>query len=112
MKRELLFITIIFTFIFLLDFVSGEECNLDASFVNQDPYPAMPGEYVKVVFQLEGTENPECGKVVFEFIESFPFSLDSGISNKYEIIGGTYNTNYKSFLLASYRIKVDNDALD
>ena len=112
MKRGLLIISIAFTFILFTRFASAEACNLDVSLVNQDPYPASPGEYVKVVFQLNGVDNPQCGKVVFEFVESFPFSLDPGARNKYEITGGTYSTDYKSFLLAPYKVKVDNDALD
>ncbi len=112
MKRGLFVAFMVFAFVFFIGPVSASACNLDASLVNQDPYPASPGEYVKVVFQLTGVENPECGKTAFEFIESFPFSLDPGISNKYEITGGTYSTDYKSFLLAPYRIKVDKDALD
>jgi len=37
------------------------ECNLDAKMINQDPYPAVPGEYVKVVFELTGISSLDCG---------------------------------------------------
>jgi len=94
-------------------FVSAQqECDLDATLINQDPYPALPGDYVKVVFQLSGGESPQCGTVVLELIEDFPFSLNAGENPKVEIRGGTYAANYESSLVAPYNIIVHEDALD
>jgi len=86
-------------------------CNLDAVLINQDPYPAIPGSYVKVVFQLTGIENPECKKVSFELKESYPFSLDPEATNKVEVIAGTYVKDYNPYLLIPYQIRVDKEAL-
>ena len=49
---------LVIAIIFLSSNVSAV-CNLDASLINQDPYPAIPGDYVTIVFQLAGVENPD-----------------------------------------------------
>ncbi len=96
----------------LIGFASAEPCNLRSELINQDPRPAMPGEYVELVFQLTGVENYECGKVQFELVEGYPFSLDNGAKKKFEIVGGIFSSGFNSFLLAPYKVRVDKDALD
>jgi hypothetical protein len=112
MKKSLLIILSIFTIFLLGGLVSAERCNLNVSIINQDPYPANPGEYVKVVFQIDGLENPECGTVTFQVKEEFPFSLKPGTENPIEIRSGTYNRKFSSFYIAPYEILVDKDAID
>jgi hypothetical protein len=104
-----------FIFIFLLTFGFANvlaSCDLEVSLVNQDPYPAIPGEYVKLVFQIEGVDNSECGVVEFELLEQYPLIFDPGQKKVYSIDSGIYQRNYKSFLLATYQVRIDNDALD
>jgi len=105
MEKRLALFGLIFA-VFVLGSVSAEDCVLSASLINQDPYPAMPGEYVKVVFQLSGVENPECGGV------SYPFSLDASESPIKRVIGGVYAQDFESFLLAPYKMRVDENAVD
>jgi hypothetical protein len=109
MKRSVLFV--IAFLIFLIPFSSAAICILKASVINQDPYPAMPGEYVDVVFQLTGVDNPECKTVDFKVIEAYPFTLDPGAQTTYTIQGGNYLTDYQSYLLAPYKIRVDSHAI-
>lgn len=87
-------------------------CNLDAALVNQDPYPGLPDSYVKAVFQITGLENPDCKKASFEIVEEFPFSLDPGVKNKIEIIGGAYIRDFESAYLIPYKLRINKDALD
>lgn len=87
-------------------------CNLDATFVNQDPYPAVPGDYVKLVFQVTGIDSQECGIVSFELLENYPISFDPGETRKIQINSGTYQRDYSSYLMAPYRVRVDEDALN
>ena len=87
-------------------------CNIRAQLVNQDPYPAVPGEYVKVVFRLSGLDSIDCGKVIFSVTEDFPFSLDPGKSNSVEIDSGTYVRNYESTQLIPFELRVSENALD
>ncbi len=88
------------------------DCKPSVTLINQDPYPANPGEYVKVVFQINGLNNPDCDKVSFELKESFPFSFDPDEVRVYEFSGGIYARNFSSGALAPYELRVDKDAVD
>ncbi|HIG51867.1 hypothetical protein CXT76_01175 [Candidatus Parvarchaeota archaeon] len=113
MKKLLTFgLTFLIIGIFSLNFVSSLSCNLNAKLINQDPYPAIPGEYVDLVFQLNGVSNPECGNTYFELIEEYPINLDPGVGPSIEIISGTYSQDFSSHLLAPFKVRVDKDALD
>lgn len=90
-------------------------CNLGVTLVNQDPYPAVPGEYVTAVFQVTGVSDPQCGTVTFEPLLDFPFSLDPGVSPRQSVVGGTVvpgSNQFRSFMLATYKFRVDEAALD
>jgi hypothetical protein len=58
MKRGFLGLGIVFILLFL-EMISAV-CTLNVSMINQDPYPATPGEPVKVVFQINGVSSPDC----------------------------------------------------
>jgi hypothetical protein len=111
MKRGIL-IAVLLSIIFMHVVCASEVCDLSGQLINQDPYPASPGEYVKAVFQIKGITNPVCGKIIVEFVEDFPYSLDPGANKKMEIIGGIYPKDYSSFLLAQYNVRVDEQAID
>ncbi len=98
--------------LFVVPLIAAAECDLDISMINQDPYPAIPGDYVKVVFQIDGIENPECGMVTFGIKEDYPISLDPNVQNPITINSGTFQRTYSSFYLATYKLRVDEDAID
>ena len=54
MKRSDKLLILLPLFLISLTLVSAIACDLKVSMINQDPYPAIPGEYVKIVFQVEG----------------------------------------------------------
>lgn len=114
MKGMFFIISIIGFVLFSISFVSAvsSQCSVDAQLFSQDPYPSIPGEYTKLVFKVTGLENPACGRVTFELVESFPISLDPGASAKTELRSGTFLRDYPSFALVPYRIRISNDALD
>lgn len=107
MKRGLLFI---FTFFFSLNFILANSCNLDISLLNQEPYPAIPGETVKVVFQVDGISSQDCGDISLGIVESFPFSLDPSSESSYTIKSGTFTKDYQSYFMAPFTLKVNEDA--
>ncbi len=109
MKKVCLFLALMF---FCINGVLATACDLEASMINQDPYPALQGEYVKLVFQLDGVANPECGTVEFELVESYPIIFDAGVNPKKVIDSGTYQKDFSSFLLATFKVRVDEDAVD
>ncbi len=98
--------------IFSVGGVLAERCNLEASMINQDPYPALQGEYANVVFQLDGIANPECGLVEFELVNKYPISFDLPEQAKITVDAGTYQKDFSSFLIAPFKVRVDANALD
>jgi hypothetical protein len=92
--------------------LSSAVCTITPSLINQDPISAVPGEVVKLLFQITGTENPECGNINLEFIEDYPFTLDSGYSKIQTVQGGTYQRDFNSFWMVPYKVRVSPDALD
>jgi len=109
MKKEGMLLLIL---ILAVSFASAESCNLNVTMINQDPYPAIPGESVKVVFQIDGVSNPSCGEVSFQVKENFPFTIDPSSQNPLTISSGTYLQRYSSFYLAPYKIRIDKDSLE
>lgn len=109
MKKSLVLVTLL-----LMSFVSvyAVSCDLEVSLVNQDPLSAIPGESVKLIFQIDGVENPECGAVEFELLENYPIKLEPGQVTKYSLQAGTYTQNYQSFFMAPYTVIIDKDAID
>lgn len=91
---------------------ASTSCELAASLLNQDPYPAVPGDYVKFVFQVTGTENPSCKDVYFEIIPAYPISLDPNTPSKVQIKGGTFVPDYSGNLQIPYKVRIDDAALD
>ncbi len=98
--------------IFFITTVSAEPCNPEISIINQDPYPAIPGDYVKVVFQIDGLENKACGTVTFGVKEDYPISLDPNTPNPITINSGLFQKDYGSFYLAPYKLRISDNALD
>jgi hypothetical protein len=114
MKRGLLFLGLVvfLGIVFQGSFVLAGTCDLNVQMINQDPYPAIPGEYVDVVFQVSGVEEPNCGQVSVTLVEEFPFYLDPNSSSTKTIQAGTFSKDFGSFLIVPYKIRVDEDALD
>jgi len=106
----------IFALIFILQILvtasAAESCDLTPTLLNQDPYPVIPGEPVKIVFQIDGIKNALCGDIQVKLIESFPFTLDKGYDAAVSIKSGSYVKDFESFLLVPYKIKIDEDALE
>ena len=85
-------------------------CNLRVSLINQDPYPVTPGESVDMVFQVTGVSDSDCGTIRFDIQNSFPFTVDPGMSSVRTIQGGLFSKDYENFWLVPYTLRVDEDA--
>ncbi|MCA9487771.1 MAG: hypothetical protein KC516_02305 [Nanoarchaeota archaeon] len=113
MKKEVFVFTLLLTLMIVLSsIVSAASCDLEVSMINQDPYPAIPGDYVKVVFQVDGVSNPECGQINFELLEQYPLIFDPGQTTKKTIDSGVYHKDFSSFLIAPYKVRIDQNALN
>lgn len=98
--------------IFASNFILAGECLLEATLVNQDPYPAVPGDYVKLLFQVDGVQDPDCDYVTLELMENYPISFDPGVNNIVSIKGGTHTKDYSSYLMVPFKVRIDKDALE
>jgi hypothetical protein len=92
--------------------IASATCTLTPELINQDPYPAVPGDYVTLIFQLKGVENSECGTVSFELLENYPISFDPNVSAKTTVTAGTFVKDYVSYLRIPYKVRIDHDAID
>jgi len=113
MKRGLVLVLSILVFGLLLSLTSASSsCDLQVSFLNQDPYPAVPGDYVQVVFQVRGMENPECGDVAIELLENYPLKFDPNFSAIQTKKAGTFTRGYSSSWIVPYKVRIDSSAVD
>lgn len=106
-KKEL---CVIIALLLLIVPVSATSCNLGVKLINQDPYPITPGENVKVVFQVTGVENKDCGIVGLKVIEQFPFTVDPSSEVLQRIHAGTFVRDYPNFWLVPFKLRVNSDA--
>ncbi len=104
-------IFVIIGFVIMLSAFASAKCELSVSLLNQDPYPAVPGDYVKVVFQIAGTESPDCESFYFDVEPEYPFSVESN-DTRIVLLGGNYISGYTSTVLKAYKLVVDENALD
>jgi len=109
MKKGL--IVILSLFVLSFAFTSATSCELGVSLINQDPYPAIPNDYVEVVFQMSGVDNVNCRDIAFELVPTYPFSIVGGDSIK-TLKGSTYVYGYKKEWMLPYKLLVDKDAID
>ena len=109
MKRGM---PLFFLLVFSITLVSAEACDLTTSLLNQDPYPAVPGDYVKLVFQIEGLTSSECGDIEFTLLEDYPIEFDPGEDGKRTFSEVDYIKDYQSNILIPYEVRINGDALD
>lgn len=110
MKKSVLLA--LFACLFVLSFVSATGCDMSIKLINQDPYPAIPGDYVKLVFELSGVGSPNCQGSVFEIAPEYPFSSDPGQVLSVDVNEISFINNYKQTVLVPYKLRVDKDAVD
>ncbi|MEM5799328.1 MAG: hypothetical protein QXZ43_01520 [Candidatus Aenigmatarchaeota archaeon] len=101
---------IIAFFLIAIAIAKADNCYLQVKLLNQDPYPAEPGNYVKIVFEVTGIENPTCNGASLKIIPEYPFYLDQSSDNTQTIKGG-YISEFKTSWLVGYKLRVDKNAL-
>jgi hypothetical protein len=109
MKRLLLILLLAFSFS-LASAVNS--CSPNVILLNQDPYPANPGEYLKVVFQISNIASHDCGNINFRLMENYPIIFDpneNGVRN-YERVD--YLKDFSSSIMVPFRVRIDPQALD
>ncbi len=106
-------LAILIALVLLINFVAAQEvCDVDVELLNQEPYPAVQGDLVKLVFQIKGIESTSCSNLKVELLEQYPFTLDPGSEKFYQIKSGTFSKDFSSTFLAPFKVRVDKNALD
>ena len=90
--------------------LNSNSCALKVSLVNQDPNPAVPNDYVDIVFQVSGIQDSYCEGAKFELISSYPFSLDSENGTRV-LEGSTWTANSNNNWNIPYSLRIDKDTL-
>jgi hypothetical protein len=115
-KSDKLFFIVLFCVVvsmFISGFVSAKDINysvdtnyngIQVSSIRYEPYPANPGDYVDVWIKANLGTSIKYAK--FEFVNSFPFSLDSNEDpiREYEDFSGD--------VVMHYKVRVSQDAVD
>jgi len=111
-KRGRFDIVLLFALVILTStFISASsQCKLETSLISQDPYPVTPGENVKLVFQVTGVDNKECGEIRFRVVEDFPFTVDPSLSPTKSMQAGIFTRDYPKFWTVPYTLRVNKDA--
>ncbi|MGK0208792.1 MAG: hypothetical protein ACI83O_000046 [Patescibacteria group bacterium] len=108
MKR----LVVVFLFLAMFTFAFAEPCSVSVSILNQDPFPAVPGDVVEVVFVLDGIDSDECGTIEFFVQDSYPFTVMPYDESNYRIQSGTFVKDRNSQKLIPVDFLVDENAID
>ena len=109
MKKVILLLMLLLSTGFVL---AESACSLDITLLNQDPYPAIPGEYVKLVFQIDGTDDPACNDITFTLPSKYPVEFSPGESGVRTFKKVDYIRDYGSNILIPYEVRINEDAID
>jgi len=114
MKKEIVASLVVVCFLLNINliFAATTECNPTVQLLSQDPYPAVPGDYVKLVFQIEDISDSACGDISFELVDKYPISFDPGQESKVSLKSGTYVKDYSTHKIVAFKVRVDSDAVD
>jgi hypothetical protein len=89
---------------------ADDPCGPTITLVSQDPNPAVPNGYVKVIFEISDTEG--CDGLSVRLDPDYPFSLDENATNVQTLQGNPYSQDYKNTWSVPYKVRIDPDALD
>jgi len=87
-------------------------CDLDATLINQDPYPTVPGDYVKLVFQIEGINSVNCDDITFNLLADYPIKFDPGKTGIRTFKKIDYIKDFETNILVPYEVRIDDNALN
>lgn len=114
MKKEIVVGLVVVCFLLNINliFAATNICNPTIQLLSQDPYPAIPGDYVKLVFQIRDISDSACGDISLELVNKYPISFDPGQESKVSLKSGTYIKDYSTHKIAAFKVRVDSDAVD
>ncbi|MGM5483343.1 MAG: COG1361 S-layer family protein [Nanobdellota archaeon] len=86
--------------------------SLKATFINQDPDPARPGEYVDLKIRIDNMGQETAKDVEVNFVETYPFALDAS-EEKTKNLGNIGAFNEQDYgTIIEYKVRVDSKAVE
>ena len=108
MLRNFLFLMLIFS----LTLVVADSCAPNITLLNQDPYPAVPGDYVKLVFQVNDISSTECSDITFRLLSDYPLTFDPGETGSRTFRKVDYLKDFNSNILVPFKVRIDGNAVN
>jgi hypothetical protein len=108
-----MFVLSLLLFLVLISFAAArvdDDCHLNVSLIDQDPYPALPDDYVELVFQINGVSKSICEGAWVKLIPEYPFFLDSDDGLR-TLEDSTYDRDMNNWVI-KYKLRVDKDAVE
>ncbi|MBT3416632.1 hypothetical protein HON86_02485 [Candidatus Woesearchaeota archaeon] len=110
-NKKIIISLLILVILPMLSVDAKAECNINSNLIYQDPHPALPGDYVEVLFQISGVSSGCEDGASIDLIYDYPFSLD-GKSSKKNLNANTYvGYNYGSNWNVVYNLRIDENAI-
>ena len=96
----------------LISFISAASnvCNPGINIISQDPNPAIPNDYVKIVFEISNLSY--CDGLSVKLNPEYPFSLDSDNDLIQTISSVPFTQDGKNVWMVSYKLRIDANAFD
>jgi len=93
---------------------TSSTCYPQIALVNQDPNPATPNSYVKLLFEVSGVDQQACSSgMAVKLIPEYPFSLDPNAESVQVLNSNTYIAgNYKTTWMVPYNVRIADNALE
>lgn len=85
--KEKLIITFTIMALFTGAVTAQKSSNIEVRQVNMEPTPLQTSEYADIWLELVNTGDTASGELTAEFVQSFPFSVDSGSKNTWQVTG-------------------------
>jgi hypothetical protein len=104
----LMILLISFNFVIAQNYENGGV--LDINFINQDPDPVEPGEYVDVRWKMENLGDETLENVEIEFVATYPFSVDENPVKSYAKIDSQIKDD--AGIIIKYKVRVDENAIE
>lgn len=107
-------VLIMFLVALIVPFVMADSdyAKTKATFLNQDPDPAEPGQYVELRWKVEKLGNNLIEDLQYKLELEYPFSLDKGDDGLRDLGDWKGNSDEDEFYTLYYKVKVADDALE
>lgn len=114
MKKIMNLISLMFILVLVLSTfaLAKDTATLKLSFINQDPDPARPGQYVDLKVRVDNVGDGLAEDVQIRFIDSFPFSLDQTTSDISSLGALGSNQGDDSGSVVEFSVIVASDAIE